>query len=124
MTQTSSGARNRVVGGYGERVALRRLTADGLQLLDRNWRCELGELDLVLREGRVLVICEVKTRSGSLRGTPHEAITEEKLARLRHLATRWQDTHGVRADEVRIDLVAVVVPRRGAPVVDHVRGIG
>lgn len=124
MTPTSSGQRNRTVGDYGERLALRRLTEAGLQLLDRNWRCEVGELDLVLREGRVLVVCEVKTRSGTDHGTPQEAVTPDKLARLRDLAVRWQEAHGVSAEEVRVDLVAVLVPRRGAPVVDHTRGIG
>ncbi|WP_319804421.1 YraN family protein [Nocardioides malaquae] len=110
------------LGEYGERVAARHLTAAGLEVLDRNWRCELGEIDLVLREGATLVVCEVKTRSSTAYGTPHEAVTQEKAARLRRLAARWMVTTGTRPTDVRFDLVAVVQARRGAPVVDHVRG--
>ncbi len=58
----STAGQRRALGRYGESVAARRLVADGMVLLDRNWRCELGEIDLVLRDGPVLVVCEVKTR--------------------------------------------------------------
>jgi putative endonuclease len=92
-------------------------------LLDRNWRCEEGEIDLVLREGDVLVVCEVKTRSSVDYGTPHEGITPVKLQRLTRLAELWQRAHAVRATEVRIDLVGIVRPRRGSATVEHVRGL-
>ena len=93
-------------------------------VLDRNWRCDAGEIDLVLRDGPVLVVCEVKTRSSVTCGTPHEAVDDAKLARLRRLAVRWMLDHGVRVPDVRVDLVAVLRPRRGPAVVEHVRGIG
>jgi putative endonuclease len=93
-------------------------------LLDRNWRCDAGEIDLVLREGEVLVVCEVKTRSSTDYGHPLEAVTEVKADRLRELAARWVEAHGVRPAGVRIDLVGVLMQPRGRPVVDHVRGIG
>jgi putative endonuclease len=92
-------------------------------LLDRNWRCDAGEIDLVLREGDVLVVCEVKTRASEACGSPHEAVTPDKLARLQRLAGRWADERGVRPTEVRIDLVAVRCPRRGAAIVEHVPGL-
>jgi putative endonuclease len=112
------------LGAYGERLAARHLVEQGMVLLDRNWRCELGELDLVLRDGDVLVICEVKTRTSDACGTPHEAVTPVKLARLRRLAARWVVEHDVHPADVRIDLVAVVRPRRGPSQIDHVRGLG
>ncbi|MEJ7833764.1 MAG: YraN family protein [Nocardioides sp.] len=122
---TTTTAAKQAIGAYGETVAARHLVDnEGMVLLDRNWRCERGEIDLVLRDGDVLVVCEVKTRSGVQCGTPHEAITKAKLARLRRLATAWQEAHGVRADDVRIDLVAVLRQPRGPAEVDHVRGIG
>jgi putative endonuclease len=93
-------------------------------VLDRNWRCDAGEIDLVLRDGDVLVVCEVKTRSSTRYGTPHEAVSEIKLARLRRLAGRWLEERRVDVRDIRIDLVAIIRPRRGASVVDHVRGIG
>lgn len=124
MTRTTAGATKQALGVYGETLAARHLVEQGMVLLDRNWRCEAGEIDLVLREDDVLVVCEVKTRSSTRYGTPHEAVTDAKLARLRRLAVRWAEERGVAVDDVRIDLVAILRPRRGASAVDHVRGIG
>lgn len=112
------------MGAFGERLAARHLTALGMVVLDRNWRCDCGEIDLVLRDGDVLVVCEVKTRSSTACGTPHEAITPAKLARLRRLAARWVSAHDLHPRDVRIDLVAIVRPRRGPSQIDHVRGLG
>jgi len=119
---TTSACRQ-ALGAYGEQVAARHLTEAGMVLLDRNWRCPEGELDLVLRDGDVLVACEVKTRSSYACGTPHEAITDGKLDRLYRLARAWARAHDVHVDEVRVDLVAVLRPPRGPAVVDHVRGV-
>ncbi|CAB4720840.1 MAG: YraN family protein [Actinobacteria bacterium] len=119
----TTAASRQALGAYGEAVALRHLLHAGLELVESNWRCAEGEIDLVLRDGEVLVVCEVKTRSSTGAGTPHEAITAVKLDRLRRLAEAWQVERGVRAREVRLDLVAVLRPRRGAAVVDHVRGL-
>ncbi len=93
-------------------------------VLDRNWRCDAGELDLVLRDGRVLVVCEVKTRSSTDFGSPLEAVTQAKADRLRHLAGRWVEQRGIRPDEIRIDLVGVLLQQRGAPQVQHLAGVG
>jgi putative endonuclease len=129
MTKTQRAAVRRLaaarrgLGAYGEDLALRHLRRQGLVLLDRNWRCDEGELDLVLREGDVLVVCEVKTRSSVDYGTPHEGVDAVKLERLGRLAEAWQRAHGVTAPEVRIDLVGIVRPRRGAATIEHVRGL-
>jgi putative endonuclease len=71
----------------------------------------------------VLVVCEVKTRTSVEHGSPHEAVTEVKLARLVRLAVRWIDAHDVRPEEIRVDLVAVLRPHRGPALVEHVRGL-
>jgi putative endonuclease len=118
------GIRRREIGRYGEDAAARELVRRGMVVLDRNWRCDLGEIDLVLRDGRVLVVCEVKTRSSTAYGEPVATVTEQKAARLRVLAARWLEDHLVRPDEVRIDLVGVLLQRRGAPVLEHVQGVG
>ncbi len=123
MTQAAASTARQALGAYGETLAARHLVGTGMVLLDRNWRCDEGEIDLVLRDGDVLVVCEVKTRAGSSCGTPHEAVTDQKRERLTRLATRWQEHRGVRANEVRIDLDAVLRPRRGASSVEHVRGL-
>ena len=120
----SNGARNSSLGSYGERVAAQRLVAEGMVLVDRNWRCELGEVDLVLRDGEVLVFCEVKTRSSATYGHPLEAVSRSKGARLRRLAARWLEEHDVHPREVRIDLVGVLLADRGAAEVAHVRAVG
>ena len=118
-------ARQRMAtGGYGEASAARFLVGLGMVVLDRNWRCELGELDLVLRDGAVLVFCEVKTRASAAFGGPLEAVTPAKVARLRRLAARWMRDHDVRADEVRLDLVGVQLDVTGPGRFEHVRGVG
>lgn len=127
MTETTTAkasGRNAAVGAYGERVAADNLLAQGMVLLDRNWRCDEGEIDLVLRDGPALVVCEVKTRTSLDHGSPHEAITDAKLGRLQRLGSRWAEAHQVRPSEIRVDLVAVLQPGKGRALVEHVRGLG
>ncbi|KAA1418487.1 YraN family protein [Nocardioides humilatus] len=123
MTETTTAAARQALGAYGEDVAARHLVEQGLVLLERNWRCDEGEIDLVLRDGQTLVVCEVKTRSSYQAGTPHEAITDAKLDRLKRLAERWAVERGLRPSDTRVDLVAVLRPRRGPAIVDHVAGL-
>jgi putative endonuclease len=120
----STAAQNKSLGEYGESVAARVLVAGGMVLLDRNWRCDAGEIDLVLRDGDVLVVCEVKTRSSSSYGHPLEAVTPPKGDRLRRLAARWVAEHDVHPGEIRIDLVGVLRQDRGASIVEHIKGVG
>jgi putative endonuclease len=118
-------ARQRLATGeYGEASAARYLSRRGMVVLDRNWRCELGEIDLVLRDGGVLVVCEVKTRASGAFGSPLEAVTPTKLARLRRLAARWVAERAVWVDEVRFDVVGVRLDLAGDDRFDHVRGVG
>ncbi|MFE0452519.1 YraN family protein [Streptomyces sp. NPDC058914] len=113
------------LGKYGEELAARRLAEAGMTLLGRNWRCgRSGEIDIVARDGDVLVVCEVKTRRDGGFQHPMAAVTPEKARRLRDLAERWIQAHGgAPPGGVRIDLVGVVLRRRGAAVVEHVRGV-
>jgi putative endonuclease len=120
----STGRQNGALGAYGERVAERHLVEDGLVVLDRNWRCDAGEIDLVLREGEVLVFCEVKTRTGTAYGHPLEAVDQVKTQRLVRLAHRWIEANGVVPVDIRFDVVAVLKSPRGAAEVEHVRGLG
>src|SRR3954453_4144105 len=109
------------VGAYGERLASRYLQAAGLVLLDSNWRCREGEVDLILRDGDDLVFCEVKTRRTGTFGTPAEAVGAAKVRRLRRIAASWLAQSPVRPREVRFDVVCVLPQPRGASVVEHVR---
>jgi putative endonuclease len=112
------------LGRDGERVAAEYLERAGLRVLDRNWRCADGEIDIVAAERQVMVVCEVKTRSGGQFGTPLEAITRNKHTRLRRLAARWLVAHGVLFDEVRIDVIGLVRDSAGHYEIEHVRGVG
>jgi len=112
------------LGRYGETLAARHLMDTGMVLLERNWSTTTGEIDLLLREGDVLVVCEVKTRTSDACGTPHEAVDAEKVARLRRVAEEWVACHAAQPAEIRVDLVAVLRPPKGPAVVEHVRGIG
>ncbi|MFF3312082.1 YraN family protein [Streptomyces sp. NPDC002952] len=120
-THTARGA----LGRYGEDLAARLLTETGMTVLARNWRAgRTGEIDIVARDGDALVVCEVKTRRAGAFEHPMAAVTPVKAGRLRSLAERWVQEHGgAPPGGVRIDLVGVVLPDRGAPVVEHVRGV-
>jgi putative endonuclease len=113
-----------VLGRIGEQAAAEYLQTAGLRILDRNWRCADGEIDIVATERHVLVVCEVKTRSGVRYGTPLESVGRVKRNRLRRLAIRWLTAHGVRFDQVRVDVVGVVCEPSGGYTVEHVRGVG
>ncbi|MCU1438090.1 MAG: YraN family protein [Naasia sp.] len=106
------------LGRRGEELAAGYLTARGYRIVDRNWRCSQGEIDLVARRGRGTVFVEVKTRSSLAYGHPFEAITEAKLGRLYRLARIWCREHPGRHGDIRVDVVAIVVPRVGSPVVE------
>ena len=81
----------------------------GYAIVDRNWRCREGELDLVVRRGRLLVFCEVKTRTSTAFGAPIEAVTVLKQQRLRTLARRWLAAHHGRAPSgIRFDVASVL----------------
>lgn len=109
------------VGKYGEDVAIRHLEEAGLEILARNWRCSEGEIDIVARERGVIVICEVKTRSGLGFGLPAEAITRRKADRIRRLAYHWLRAHPARDADIRFDVISVLRAPRGAAVVEHLR---
>jgi len=112
------------LGRQGKQLAAEHLERSGLRVLDRNWRCPVGEIDLVAADGRVLVICEVKTRSDVRYGTPLEAISARKHSRLRRLAVSWVLAHGVLFDEIRIDVIGVLRVAPGEFSIGHVRGVG
>lgn len=109
------------LGDHGERIAAAFLTDAGLRVLDRNWRCREGELDIVARDARALVFCEVKTRRGTGYGHPAEAVTLAKQRRIRTLAQRWLAAHDEHAPEIRFDVVGVLVRRDRPALVTHLR---
>lgn len=130
---------NQTIGARGEEVAASYLRQQGLEILDQNWRCRWGEIDIVAAERlgarqashRRLVFCEVKTRTGWGYGSPLESITFAKMQRLRRLAGHWLRAQGDRAQrsewaDIRIDAIGVVLDLKGAaePEINHVKAVG
>lgn len=118
----------RRVGERGEDAAVEHVLALGWTVLDRNWRCRAGELDIVAMQvgpGRLktLVFCEVKARTGLGYGDPLEAITVAKLRRLQRLALEWIAAHDVRCDRVRLDAIGVLFGRDAPPALNHREGV-
>jgi putative endonuclease len=111
------------LGRRGEAAAADYLRRLGWTILDRNWRCRDGELDIVAYDGRRHVVCEVKTRASTRYGDPVEAITPAKAARLRRLAAQWAGRHGVGAAQIRIDVLGLVCDGPDGFVVDHCREV-
>jgi putative endonuclease len=117
---------NRQLGDYGERLACRYLTDIGFTIVERNWRCARGEIDIIAVDGRCLVICEVKTRRSEAFGAPFEAVTPTKARRLRRLAGLWlaQAPDGARhGDDLRIDVISILRPGDSPARVEHLRGV-
>lgn len=111
------------VGRHGETVVARRLEDEGWQVLARNWRTARGEIDIVALDGDAAVAVEVKTRRSAVCGSPLEAVTPAKVARLRALLGAWLAQQERSFDSVRIDVVAVTLPAAGAAQLEHVRGV-
>jgi len=112
-----------ILGRRGEDIAAAALVAKGYLVVDRNWRCPLGELDIVAVDGAETVFVEVKTRSGLGFGHPFESVTPVKLARLRRLAAAWCEAHPGEHDLIRLDVIAVIVPAHGEPTVEHLERV-
>ncbi|HVC15016.1 MAG TPA: YraN family protein [Acidimicrobiales bacterium] len=98
----------RLLGARGEALAAEWYRAAGYEVLDRNWRAPAGEIDLVVRRGTTVVVCEVKARTTLAFGIPAEAVTSAKRARLRRLAAEWLSSHRVHAAHVRFDVASVL----------------
>jgi len=108
-----------VLGRRGEDLAATFLAEVGYDVVDRNWRCTQGEIDIVAIDGAETVFVEVKTRSSVAFGHPFEAITTRKLARLRRLAAAWCTVNPGDHRSIRIDAISVIAPSDGPPRIEH-----
>jgi len=113
------------LGQYGERVAAMHLVEDGYELIERNWRCDdgdlQGELDIVARREGVLTFVEVKTRSSVAFGEPAEAVGPNKVRKIHELATAWMRLHPTAHSDVSFDVMSVLHSGKGAAEVTHLR---
>ena len=105
-------ADRRLLGHMGEQAAAEWYIAHGYRVIARNWRCAMGEIDIICERQNpagcmMLVVCEVKTRSSHSHGHPLEAVTLPKQRRLRRLATEYLRTQDTIYDHIRFDVVAL-----------------
>jgi len=103
----------RALGQLGEALAARELERRGYRIVERNWRCPIGEIDIIAEKDGRLVIVEVRTRRGDERGTPQESITPAKQAKLIELALTYVQEREPGDRDWRIDVVAVELSPRG-----------
>jgi putative endonuclease len=123
MSRTESRAE---IGALGEQIAVDYLCGLGLRVVERNWRCRYGELDVIAADdtSRAVVFVEVKTRTTDQFGGVAHAVTPQKVRRLRRLAGVWLAQQGTRWATVRIDVVTVRIGRRRTPELTHIEGVG
>jgi putative endonuclease len=103
----------RELGASGERIAREYLKAHHYKILEANFRCPLGEIDIVAQKDEWLVFVEVRTKSSSAFGTPEESLTKAKKDKLVNLALSYLQTHECLSPLWRIDVVAVEMWRDG-----------
>lgn len=111
---------NQRLGRWGEKVAATHLIASGYRIITRNWRCPLGEIDLVAVKHEIFHMIEVKTRRGRDHGGPEEAISSRKLKKMQECALLFLAEHDENDPSWAIDLIAVEIDHTGKLVrVDH-----
>jgi putative endonuclease len=108
------------LGLDGENYAVRYLVGSGYSILARNWRCPVGEIDIIAADGSTLVFIEVKTRTSTAFGLPLEAVNWRKTEKLKALSVHWLREHR-HAGPFRFDVISIVMPKHCRPELQHVR---
>ncbi len=113
------------IGALGEQLAVEHLRTLGLVVLDRNWRCRYGELDVIAADDatRTAVFVEVKTRTSDRFGGVQQAVTPDKVRRLRRLAGLWLAGQDKGWAAVRIDVIGVRIGRQRTPEITHLQAV-
>ena len=100
------------------------LEGHGFDVLDRNWRSGTEIIPIIAADRRVLVVIDLRVRAGTRHGTPLEAISADRRKTLRRLAGLWLPAHGVRFDQIRIDVVGLLQEGTGGFTIEHIRAVG
>lgn len=123
LTQPLSQLSTQALGRLGEQVAVDYLLAHDYTILERNWRCRRGELDIVACKGNAVVAIEVKTRRGTRYGAPLESIGYIKARRLRSLLALWVRERKPGRTRLRIDAIGITYGEGARPRIEHIEGI-
>ena len=113
----------RATGELGEDLAAHFLERSGLAVLERNYRCKAGEIDVIAQDGDELVFAEVRTRSGAAFGTPEESLTVRKRRKMAECAYSYLAERGAHGRTWRVDLVAIELDRGRVVRVDHYKHV-
>lgn len=113
---------NILLGNLGEDFAVKYLVKNGYTILERNYRCKFGEIDIIAKHGHTLIFVEVKTRRNTNFGYPVEAITKTKQKHIYNTARYYLLNSKVRYNDIRIDAIEVYVQRKNIKI-NHIRGI-
>ena len=110
------------LGKWGEDFAAKFLEEQGYEILERDWKSGHHDLDIVARDGKALVIVEVKTRRNRLFGDPEEAIDYKKRLSLQSAINHYIKSHHTKAP-VRIDVISIVGTIGSTPEIDHIKDV-
>lgn len=108
-------------GRRGEDAAASYLERTGMTIVDRNWRCPSGEVDIVFLDGQTVVLCEVKTRVTESKGSPEEAVTPQKQRRIARIAKSYLAEAGAGPCAVRFDVISIRVLEKDRALLRHHR---
>jgi putative endonuclease len=124
MSKSAIKRNNLATGAFGEEVTARYVTAQGHEIMDRNWRVREGEIDIVsMNVDGTFHFIEVKTRSSLAFGHPFEAINKDKAHRMQRLALAWLATHGCLGCDYAIDVCAVLINADGTHTLEYRGGL-
>ena len=107
-------------GRYGEQLVVTYLENGGYQIVTTNWRCSLGEIDIVAQKDKILVFVEVRSRHAENTEASFESVNKRKQAKLAALANEYIDSHDLGEMTWRIDVIGVAIPRSGKAIIEHV----
>lgn len=108
-------------GALGEEAAAQYLNDKNWSIIERNWRCRSGEIDIIAETDGMLIFVEVRSRTGDSYGTAAESVTDRKIARVRHIAEIYLHMHGAGGTPIRFDVVAVrLLPHDKTEVIEHI----
>ena len=107
-------------GRYGEQLVAAYLGNNGYQIIETNWRCTVGEIDIVAQKENILVFVEVRSRHAENTEPSFESINKRKQTKLSALANKYIDAHNLDTVIWRIDVIGVAIPRSGKAIIEHV----